>query len=105
MELLRLSDRRQLEQRVRSWLSPPDPWKNHNIACKSRHRGSGAWFVQGNTFSEWKTSEARVPFMGSWKRPLTLGSLRFAETEILLLVAGAGKSVLWYVNFLLILLS
>jgi hypothetical protein len=48
-----------LEWRVQSWLSPPDPWKNHNIACKSRHRGSAAWFVQGNMFSEWKASEAR----------------------------------------------
>jgi hypothetical protein len=47
-----------LEQDIFRWLSPPDPWKNHHIACKSRHRGSAEWFVQSNTFSEWKASEA-----------------------------------------------
>ena len=40
------------------WLSPPDPWENHHIACNSRHHGSAAWFIQGNTFSKWKASEA-----------------------------------------------
>ena len=41
---------------IRNWLSPPDPWKIFNIACKSRHSGTGAWFINGNTFSEWKAS-------------------------------------------------
>ena len=47
-----------LQQDILRWLSPPDPWMNHNIACKSRYRGSAAWFIQGDTFSEWKVSEA-----------------------------------------------
>jgi hypothetical protein len=41
---------------LRSWLSPPDPWKNYNIARKSRHSETGAWFVNGNTLSKWKES-------------------------------------------------
>ncbi len=45
-----------LQQDVRNWLSPPDPWKNHHIARKSRHKGTAAWFVGGNTLSEWKSS-------------------------------------------------
>ena len=75
-----------LEQKLRSWLSPPNPLKDHSIAWGTRNRGSGAWFVQGNTFSEWKASEARSSLL--WvhgKRPLTLGPFAFAETEILLL--------------------
>ncbi len=24
-----------------NWLSPPDPWKNHNLAHESRHGGMG----------------------------------------------------------------
>ncbi|KAN0116575.1 hypothetical protein V8E52_005719 [Russula decolorans] len=39
------SNRDRLEQNIRRWLSPPDPWKNQNIACKSRHCGSAAWFL------------------------------------------------------------
>ena len=45
-----------LQQDIRTWLSPPDPWKNYNIARESRHSGTGTWFVQGETFSEWKLS-------------------------------------------------
>ena len=41
---------------IRNWLSPPDPWKNHNIARDSRHEGTATWFVQGDIFSEWKSS-------------------------------------------------
>jgi len=45
-----------LQQDIRNWLSPPDPWKNHNIARGSRHSGTGAWFVNGSTLEEWGSS-------------------------------------------------
>ena len=67
-----------LQQDIFRWLSPPDPWKNHHIACKSRHGGSAAWFIQGNTFSEWKASEALSPLL--WvhgKRQLMPSSYAF----------------------------
>ena len=53
-ETVRAGDR--LEKNIRSWLSPPDPWKNHNLARGSRHTGTTAWFVGGSTLSEWKSS-------------------------------------------------
>jgi hypothetical protein len=73
----------ELEQRVQNWLSPPDPWKNHNIACKSSHRGSADWFIRGGAFSEWKASEAPGSLL--WvhgKRTLMPRFYAFAETEI-----------------------
>src|SRR6267154_6654059 len=60
-----------LQKNIFDWLSPPDPWKNHHAACKSHHRGTAEWFIQGNTYSEWRTSE--VPGSLLWvhgKRPL-----------------------------------
>ena len=63
-----------LQKDIFGWLSPPDPWKNHHAACKSRHRGTADWFIQGDKFSEWRTSE--VPSSLLWihgKRMLTLG--------------------------------
>ena len=45
-----------LEQDVRHWLLPPDPWKNHDLACESRHSGTGTWWIQGDTYAELKTS-------------------------------------------------
>ena len=48
-----------LQNDVRRWFS--DSWANYNVARKSRHTGTGAWFVQGDTFFEWK-----------WSRPNSL---------------------------------
>ena len=84
------------------WLSPPDPWKNHHVACESRHSDSAAWFVQGNTFSEWKVSEALSSLL--WvhgKRSWILGSGAFQRLRCFFFVAGAGKSVFWCVKLLI----
>jgi hypothetical protein len=43
----------QLQKEVQSWLSPPDPSKNHNIAWASHHGGTATWFTQG-IFQDWK---------------------------------------------------
>ena len=40
----------------RHWLSAPDPWVNHNIASKAHHRGTAAWFTQGDTMNDWKST-------------------------------------------------
>jgi hypothetical protein len=45
-----------LQRDIYSWLSPPDPWKNHNIARELHQTGTAEWFIQGSTFSEWKSS-------------------------------------------------
>jgi hypothetical protein len=66
-----------LQQDIFKWLSPPDPWKNHYNACNSRHRDSGAWFING-TFSEWKASEPSLLWVNG-KRPLTPSSYPFAD--------------------------
>jgi len=50
------SNRDKLQGDIQSWLSPPDPWKNHNIACDSRHTGTARWFIGGDDFSKWKCS-------------------------------------------------
>ena len=53
-----------LQKDIFGWLSAPDPWKNHHAACKLRHRGTAEWFIHGNTFPEWRTSE--VPSSLLW---------------------------------------
>ncbi|KAN0133356.1 Ankyrin repeat-containing domain protein [Lactarius tabidus] len=39
-----------------SWLSPPDPSKNHIIARGDHHDGSVTWFFQGDTFEKWNAT-------------------------------------------------
>src|SRR5216684_4652897 len=93
-----------LQQDIFKWLSPPDPWKNHHIACKSRHRGSAEWFIQDGRFSAWKTSYVPSSFL--WvhgKRALITSSYALVESKTFVFVAGAGKSVFWYVKLLMFL--
>lgn len=45
-----------MRQDIRLWLSPPDPWKNHNMARGSRHGRTGTWWIEGDTYAEWKSS-------------------------------------------------
>jgi hypothetical protein len=47
----------EMQQNIRGWLSAPDPWKNHNIARGSQHDGTAAWWIQGETFQQWKYSD------------------------------------------------
>ncbi|KAI0296792.1 hypothetical protein B0F90DRAFT_1819818 [Multifurca ochricompacta] len=70
---LNKSKRDQLQKDVRSWLSPPDPSKNHNIACETHHEGTATWFIEGKAFSDWKKA----------------GSLLWVHGK-----PGSGKSVL-----------
>lgn len=46
----------QLQHDIRYLLLPSDPRKNYNIARGSRHSGTGAWLIHGNTLSDWKSS-------------------------------------------------
>jgi hypothetical protein len=59
-----------LRSDIRDWLSSPDPWKNHNIARKSRYEQTGSWFLNGNTLLEWKESGHNSVLWIHGKRPL-----------------------------------
>jgi len=85
-----------MQKNFRRWLSPPDPWENHNTAHKCRHHGTAEWFIRGSVFSKWK-----IPSTGSllWIR----GKRQYLPHQvtrglmIVAFIAGAGKTVLWYV--------
>ncbi|KAI0296778.1 hypothetical protein B0F90DRAFT_1819786 [Multifurca ochricompacta] len=72
-EIIDKSKRDQLVKDVQVWLSPVDPSESHNMTRKAHHPGSAAWFIQGDTFSEWKKT----------------GSLLWIHGK-----PGSGKSVL-----------
>ena len=68
-----------LQKDIFRWLSAPDPWKNHHAACKLSHCGTAEWFIHGNTFPEWRTSE--VP-----------GSLLWVHGKRLLIPSFCGST-------------
>lgn len=42
------------DEKVRQWLSPPDPSSNYNEALAKRHAGSGRWFLSSWRYKQWK---------------------------------------------------
>ena len=88
-----------LQQDIYGWLAPPDPWKNYNIARGWRHSGTGAWFMQGNTLSEWMESGPSSLLWIHGKRQWCCPASTLTQRlMVFVFVAGAGKSVIWYVN-------
>lgn len=43
-----------LRDKLRLWLTPPDPSTNHSAACKTRYDGTARWLNQNKTFRSWK---------------------------------------------------
>jgi hypothetical protein len=71
----------QLQMTIKGWLSPPDPWKNHHIARESRHEATATWFIEGETFSEWKSTGRSSLLWIHGKRQFLPKLLRFEETD------------------------
>ena len=90
-----------MQQDVRNWLSPPDPWKNHNLARESRHGGTGTWWVEGDAYAEWKSSGAS-PHLWIHGKRLYFVLYPFLWLMIIACAAGAGKSVIWYDDLLFV---
>ena len=40
--------------RIRMWLSAPDPSLNHNAARAKRHANTGSWLIDCQKFADWK---------------------------------------------------
>ena len=89
----------QLQKDIRSWLSPPDPSENYNIACEAHHSGTAEWFIHGDTFKKWKAMGSVLWIYGkrAWLVHLPFVFLVDANRP-LDVVAGSGKSVLSYVS-------
>jgi hypothetical protein len=86
----------ELHQNIRTWLSPPDPWKNHNIACETYHKRTATWFIEGDAFTKWKSSGSLLWIRGN--RMSSIALLWFyIDPDGSNLAAGAGKTILRYV--------
>jgi hypothetical protein len=42
------------EEKIRDWLKAPDHVMNYTNALEKRHPGTGAWFIDGQTFANWQ---------------------------------------------------
>ena len=86
----------QLRENIHKWLSPPDPSTNHNIASGTDHKKPASWFFQGTLFREWKSTGSLLWIHG--KRLPHLFRIRRPPSNTIIVIAGSGKSILWYVG-------
>ncbi|OQO08786.1 hypothetical protein B0A48_05676 [Cryoendolithus antarcticus] len=54
-----LRERIEAFDRMKSWLSPPDPWTNHQAARQLHESGTGKWLLRNAKYLEWKEGAAR----------------------------------------------
>ena len=80
-------------EKLKIWLSPPDPSTNHNIARKIHHKGTTSWFFQGSIFKQWKSS----PLLWVHGKRTSLSTTTPHTPLSPIFIAGSGKSVLWSV--------
>ena len=62
----------QMRQEVVEWLSPPDPSVNYYAARDTHHKGTAVWFIEGNTFRNWKESGSLLWIHGKRTFPRSL---------------------------------
>ncbi|KAH9033911.1 hypothetical protein EDB85DRAFT_1043118 [Lactarius pseudohatsudake] len=43
-------------QRLKGWLSPPDPSTSYNIGLRDLHKETATWFLEGRIFQEWHST-------------------------------------------------
>ncbi|KAH9172311.1 hypothetical protein EDB89DRAFT_1886149, partial [Lactarius sanguifluus] len=75
-EMAEKMDARDLEevlQKLKQWLSPPDPSTNYNIGLRDLHEATATWFLEARIFQDWHSA----------------GSLLWIHGK-----PGSGKSVL-----------
>ena len=83
------------EGALRKWLSPPDPSTNHNNLWKTHLKGTTDWFTCGTVFKDWKSAGSLLWVHGN--RGFLLAFSMRSVLTIFNLIAGSGKSVLWFV--------
>jgi hypothetical protein len=87
-----------LQKDIQSWLFPPDPSTNHNAARRDHLDGTASWFIQSGIFKEWKTMGTFLWVYGKRKHSFHFLSIVCPDYRSLHnVLAGAGKSILWYV--------
>lgn len=89
--------------RIRSWLSPADPFTNQKQALGTRHSGSGAWFLQSQQYAHWYTSPKSSLWLygssGCGKTVLTSSIVDHLQQEIDSCPLNSTRSILLYFFF------
>ena len=82
----------EVQQNIKEWLSPPEPWDNHYVVDSTRHDGTGTWLLQGDTYARWKysgSSSSSLLWINGKRQYFVLICL--SEADDYCLYSGCGK--------------
>lgn len=51
-QLLSLAQSEEIDK-IKNWLSPPDPWTNHHAARELHQAGTGEWMLENDAYKAW----------------------------------------------------
>lgn len=93
-----LSDR---FQKVRDWLSAPDPWTNHSAARQRHEPDTGAWLLQSDKYRRWKAGQLRHLWLygGAGCGKTVLSSTVIEDIRTLCDSNGTATLVFFYFTF------
>jgi hypothetical protein len=90
-------------KKLQNWLSPTDPCTIYKRALKTRHPGSGTWFLQSPQYLQWKSSSKSSlwlhGFAGCGKTVLTSSVVEDIQKEISLDPLAPSSPILLYFFF------
>ncbi|KAF8274624.1 hypothetical protein EI94DRAFT_471754 [Lactarius quietus] len=91
--------REQLQKDARSWISPPDPSKNHIIARRIHCGESAVWFTRGHAFDKWNLMGGLLWVHGKPGSGKSILCSSIIEEAKVLHKAGLGIVAYYYFDF------
>lgn len=86
---------KELRNAILTWLEAPDPIPHHRRTRKLHRAGTGDWFLQHQSFVRWKHEMNSIIWM--YGKCMVLSYNLLPVLTVLLVAAGAGKTVLLFV--------
>ncbi|EMD37408.1 hypothetical protein CERSUDRAFT_73309 [Gelatoporia subvermispora B] len=83
-----MKNERGVLHQYRTWLSPPDPSTNHNIALDHYHESRGRWLLESEQGRQWKVTTSLL-----WIQGKPLQSSRTSNTS-----AESGLKLSWHTS-------
>ncbi|KAH9974562.1 hypothetical protein BGW80DRAFT_147174 [Lactifluus volemus] len=91
--------RNQLRDRLRTWLSPPDPSQNHNLACRAHNEWTSQWLFQNTIFNKWKSTGSSSLLWLYGKRGSGKTVICSTIIEDIMALRDAGRAYVSYFYF------
>ncbi|KAH9970768.1 hypothetical protein BJV74DRAFT_256116 [Russula compacta] len=91
--------RNQLRQNLAKWLSPADPSINYNTATNAHHGNTALWFIQSDTFNNWKQSSSLLWIYGKPGSGKTVLTSAIIQHISCICGAGSGHIAFFFFDF------